>query len=124
MTAQPGTAPPVTQMKSAAALNAALDEALATDERVFLLGEDTADPGGGMSGGTKGLSTRHGAHRVRATPISEQVRRGGLGGELAALISEIPAPSAGTLRHAAAEDQTYPAGAPLGRIDPPSWSQG
>ena len=93
MTAQPGTAPPVTQMKSAAALNAALDEALATDERVFLLGEDTADPGG-------------------------------LGGELAALISEIQAPSAGTLRHAAAEDQTYPAGAPLGRIDPPSWSQG
>jgi acetoin:2,6-dichlorophenolindophenol oxidoreductase subunit beta len=65
-------APPVTNMKFAAALNAALDEALCTDERVFLLGEDIADPGGGVFGVTKGLSTKHGAHRVRATPISEQ----------------------------------------------------
>ena len=38
--------------------------------------------------------------------------------------SEIPAPSAGILRHVAAEDQTYPVGAQLGWIDPPAWSQG
>jgi biotin carboxyl carrier protein len=38
--------------------------------------------------------------------------------------SEIPAPSAGVLRHIAVEDQTYPVGAQLGWIDPPAWSQG
>jgi len=71
LTAQTQAAP-VTAIKFAAALNAALDEALSTDERVFLLGEDIADPGGGVFGVTRGLSTKHGAHRVRATPISEQ----------------------------------------------------
>ncbi len=38
--------------------------------------------------------------------------------------SEIPSPSAGVLRHIAAEDETYPVGARLGWIDPPPWSQG
>jgi len=37
--------------------------------------------------------------------------------------SEIPSPSAGILRHIAAEDQTYPVGAQLGWIDPSAWSQ-
>ena len=54
-----------------AALNSALDEALAGDESVFLLGEDIADPAGGILGVTKGLSSRHGPDRVRDTPISE-----------------------------------------------------
>jgi pyruvate dehydrogenase E1 component beta subunit len=49
--------------------NLALDQALAADERVFLLGEDIADPG--SSGPTKGLSTKYGADRVLDTPISE-----------------------------------------------------
>jgi pyruvate dehydrogenase E1 component beta subunit len=52
------------------AINEALDEALA-DPRVFLLGEDLADPGGGVVGITKGLSTKFGADRVLDTPISE-----------------------------------------------------
>lgn len=53
------------------ALHAALDGALAEDERVFLLGEDIADPGGGVTGVTRGLSTKHGHDRVLDTPISE-----------------------------------------------------
>jgi len=56
-----------------AAITRALDEALGADERVVLLGEDIADPGGGVFGVTKGLSTKYGAERVRDTPISEQV---------------------------------------------------
>ncbi len=53
------------------ALNEALDRALAADPAVLLLGEDLADPAGGISQVTKGLSTRHGTDRVRDTPISE-----------------------------------------------------
>ncbi|MGH9010326.1 MAG: alpha-ketoacid dehydrogenase subunit beta, partial [Acidimicrobiia bacterium] len=58
-------------MTMAAALNAALDEALARDPRVLLLGEDIADPAGGVFKVTKGLSTKYGAGRVRSTPIAE-----------------------------------------------------
>ena len=55
----------------------ALDEALATDDSVFLLGEDIADrEGGGVTKVTAGLSTKYGAHRVRSTPISEQAIAG------------------------------------------------
>jgi acetoin:2,6-dichlorophenolindophenol oxidoreductase subunit beta len=55
----------------------AMDEALSTDESVFLLGEDIADrEGGGVAKVTAGLSTKHGAHRVRSTPISEQAIAG------------------------------------------------
>lgn len=53
------------------AVNSALDEALRTDPRVFLLGEDLADPAAGVNAVTKGLSTKHGPDRVRNTPISE-----------------------------------------------------
>jgi pyruvate dehydrogenase E1 component beta subunit len=51
------------------AVNLALDQALARDESVFLLGEDIADPG--ATGPTKGLSSKHGTDRVLDTPISE-----------------------------------------------------
>ncbi len=54
-----------------AALNRALAEEMARDERVFCLGEDIADPFGGSWKVTQGLSTRFGAERVRNTPISE-----------------------------------------------------
>jgi acetoin:2,6-dichlorophenolindophenol oxidoreductase subunit beta len=54
-----------------AALNDALDDALASDPAVLLLGEDLADPAGGVLGVTKGLSTKYGTDRVRDTPISE-----------------------------------------------------
>ena len=51
------------------ALHLALDHALQADERVFLLGEDIADPG--ASGPTAGLSTKFGHDRVLDTPISD-----------------------------------------------------
>ncbi len=53
------------------ALNRALGEALAADPDVLLIGEDLADPAGGISQVTKGLSTTYGTDRVRDTPISE-----------------------------------------------------
>ncbi len=53
------------------ALNAALGQALAADPSVFLIGEDLADPAGGISQVTRGLSTTYGTDRVRDTPISE-----------------------------------------------------
>jgi pyruvate dehydrogenase E1 component beta subunit len=57
------------EMTMREALTLALDQALAADERVFLLGEDIADPGN--LGTTRGLSTKHGVDRVIDTPISE-----------------------------------------------------
>jgi pyruvate dehydrogenase E1 component beta subunit len=57
------------EMTMREALNLALDQALQADERVFLLGEDIADPG--ASGPTAGLSTKYGHDRVLDTPISE-----------------------------------------------------
>jgi 2-oxoisovalerate dehydrogenase E1 component len=53
-----------------AAITLALDEAMASDDRVVLLGEDIAEAG--VFGVTKGLAATHGADRVRDTPISEQ----------------------------------------------------
>jgi pyruvate dehydrogenase E1 component beta subunit len=53
------------------ALALALDQAMAADQRVLLLGEDIADPAGGVSGVTAGLSSRYGTERVLDTPISE-----------------------------------------------------
>jgi pyruvate dehydrogenase E1 component beta subunit len=47
----------------------ALDEELARDPAVHLLGEDVA--AGGAFGVTKGLAQKYGAQRVRNTPISE-----------------------------------------------------
>jgi pyruvate dehydrogenase E1 component beta subunit len=61
----------MTEMTVRDALNRALDEAMTTDDRVLVLGEDVADPAGGVSGVTKGLSTKYGAGRVLDTPISE-----------------------------------------------------
>ena len=58
------------------AINRALDLALEIDPSVFLLGEDIADPGGGVYQVTQGLSTKHGLDRVRPTPISEQAIAG------------------------------------------------
>lgn len=54
-------------------INMALDEAMAADPNVFVLGEDVADEqGGGVFKATLGLSAKYGASRVRSTPISEQ----------------------------------------------------
>jgi pyruvate dehydrogenase E1 component beta subunit len=55
----------------------ALDEAMALDDGVFLLGEDVGDlQGGGVFKTSLGLSAKYGEARVRATPISEQAIMG------------------------------------------------
>ena len=55
------------------AYNRALDEAMAADPSVIMLGEDIGDKeGGGVFKVTGGLSTKYGDDRVRTTPISEQ----------------------------------------------------
>jgi pyruvate dehydrogenase E1 component beta subunit len=55
------------------ALNQALTDAMAEDDKVIMLGEDVGDAEeGGIAGISKGLSTRFGDKRVRSTPISEQ----------------------------------------------------
>jgi len=60
------------RMSFAVAVNSGLDCALGLDDKVILLGEDIADPAGGVFKVTKGLSTKYGNNRVRATPIAEQ----------------------------------------------------
>ena len=54
------------------AINEALDVAMGLDPNVFLLGEDIAEPSGGVYKVTKGLFEKYGKHRVRTTPIAEQ----------------------------------------------------
>jgi acetoin:2,6-dichlorophenolindophenol oxidoreductase subunit beta len=55
------------------AYHLALDEAMAADPSVILLGEDIGDKeGGGVFKVTKGLSTKYGDKRVRTTPIAEE----------------------------------------------------
>jgi len=53
------------------ALREALIEEMKRDEKVFLLGEDIADPFGGTYNVTMGLTDMFGTKRVRNTPISE-----------------------------------------------------
>lgn len=74
----------VKNMTFVEAVRAALDDALAADDSVFLLGEDVADAqGGGVFLVTKGLSSKYGTDRVRSTPISEQAILGaGIGAAL------------------------------------------
>jgi pyruvate/2-oxoglutarate/acetoin dehydrogenase E1 component len=55
------------------AFRMALEEAMANDPKVILLGEDIADAqGGGVYKTTLGLSAKYGVERVRSTPIAEQ----------------------------------------------------
>ena len=59
------------------AINTAIDEAMAEDEGVILLGEDVAaKQGGGVFKISSGLTEKYGEHRIRATPISEQAIMG------------------------------------------------
>ncbi|WP_299577249.1 dehydrogenase E1 component subunit alpha/beta [uncultured Williamsia sp.] len=61
-----------TELGLAQAVQRTLDRAMAADESIVALGEDIADSaGGGMFKVTAGLSTAHGDHRVRNTPIAE-----------------------------------------------------
>jgi pyruvate/2-oxoglutarate/acetoin dehydrogenase E1 component len=52
------------------AISEALNEEMARDEDVFIVGEDVGGPGGAFSA-TKGLLETYGERRVRDTPISE-----------------------------------------------------
>jgi pyruvate/2-oxoglutarate/acetoin dehydrogenase E1 component len=53
------------------AIRRAMEDALAEDERVFMLGEDIGAAGGAFKT-TEGLAARFGTERVLDTPISEQ----------------------------------------------------
>jgi acetoin:2,6-dichlorophenolindophenol oxidoreductase subunit beta len=68
---------PLSTITFAEASRLALDDAMAADPGVFVLGEDVADrEGGGVFKVTQGLSTKYGPDRVRSTPISEQAIMG------------------------------------------------
>jgi pyruvate/2-oxoglutarate/acetoin dehydrogenase E1 component len=60
------------ELNLSAAVASAIDLAMAIDPAVICLGEDIAEPIGGVFKTMKGLSTKYGTDRVRATPISEQ----------------------------------------------------
>jgi pyruvate/2-oxoglutarate/acetoin dehydrogenase E1 component/pyruvate/2-oxoglutarate dehydrogenase complex dihydrolipoamide acyltransferase (E2) component len=60
-------------------LNAALHSLFERDERMYLIGQDIADPYGGAFGVTRGLSTRY-PERVISAPISEAAMVGAANG--------------------------------------------
>jgi 2-oxoisovalerate dehydrogenase E1 component len=64
----PVEGPPVVMVD---ALNHALAEELAADERMIVYGQDVADSKGGVFTVTKGLSTRFGSSRVFNSPLAE-----------------------------------------------------
>ncbi len=90
--AEPGEdAEPNERLTFRNAITQAMDQAMARDERVFVLGEDVADSaGGGVFHVTDGLSTKHGERRVRNTPISEEAIMGASIGAAIAGLRPIP----------------------------------
>ena len=67
------------------ALTEALDEEMARDESVFLIGEEVGLPGGAFSQ-SRGLFKKYGAKRIKDTPISESAFVGlSLGAAMAGL---------------------------------------
>jgi acetoin:2,6-dichlorophenolindophenol oxidoreductase subunit beta len=62
------------------AINLTLDEEMARDERVVILGEDVASDQGGVYGITVGLPEKYGVERVIDTPITESAIIGAAGG--------------------------------------------
>jgi pyruvate dehydrogenase E1 component beta subunit len=65
----------MSEMRYAHAINRALDDAMAADETVLLLGEDIGKAGGSFAV-TRGLQDKYGAGRVIDTPISENALGG------------------------------------------------
>lgn len=61
------------------ALNQALHQAFAEDERIYLIGEDLLDPYGGAFKVSAGLSTKY-PERVLSSPVSEAAITGVAGG--------------------------------------------
>ena len=77
MSAAPQHAQANPQTTMIQAINQALHDAMEEDSKVIVLGEDVADPeGGGVTGASKGLSSKFGEHRCRSTPIAEQAIMG------------------------------------------------
>lgn len=73
------------ELKYWQAVNEALTQELASDERVIVVGEDVASPGGPF-GASRGLLDKFGPWRVKDTPISEEAIAGlGVGAALAGL---------------------------------------
>ncbi len=62
------------------AINLALHEEMARDDRVIVMGEDVASDQGGVYGITAGLPQKFGLERVIDTPITESVIIGAAGG--------------------------------------------
>ncbi|MFD1670708.1 alpha-ketoacid dehydrogenase subunit beta [Agrilactobacillus yilanensis] len=84
-------------------INEALDQAMAKDDRVFLMGEDLAggatvkhlaeanqDAWGGVFGVTKGLMPKYGRQRVIDTPISEMSYMGAAVGAAVTGLRPVP----------------------------------
>src|ERR1700726_2560468 len=69
-THESGAAPAAKPVTMAAALNQALADSLAADERVVVFGEDVGTLGG-VFRVTDGLAARFGEHRVFDTPLAE-----------------------------------------------------
>ena len=65
----------MSEMRYAHAINRALDDAMAEDETVLLLGEDIGKAGGSFAV-TRGLQDKYGPARVIDTPISENALGG------------------------------------------------
>ncbi|MCL4747229.1 MAG: alpha-ketoacid dehydrogenase subunit beta [Burkholderiaceae bacterium] len=73
------------ELKYWQAINEALTEEMARDERITLVGQDVAAPGGPF-GASRGLLEKFGPWRVKDTPISEALIAGlGVGAALAGL---------------------------------------
>ena len=90
------TAPSERTLGYAQAIHEALDQALALDPRVFVMGQGVDDPGG-MFGATKGLHEKHGAERCFDTPIAASSMTGIAMGS--ALGGMLPASSHTTTDH-------------------------
>lgn len=75
----------MTEMKYWRAVNHALSDAMAADDRVIVLGQDVGTPGGPY-GLTRRLLETYGSERVRDTPISEAALVGaGVGSAISGL---------------------------------------
>lgn len=79
VTGPPPSAPVGDEITMLDAIHQAMDEEMARDERVFLLGEDVG-PFGGAFKVTKGLFEKYGPHRVVDMPIAESTIVGAAAG--------------------------------------------
>jgi 2-oxoisovalerate dehydrogenase E1 component len=70
--AEPGEASATRSLSMAEAIREAIDQEMTRDPSVFVIGEDVGRIGG-IFACTRGLIDRHGAERLRDTPISEGI---------------------------------------------------